>query len=245
MEADRTLPSRPAGGGSPAPIALADLPDTLRGIIGPRPHCWTVDTSFEVLLGCVLVQNTNWRNVERSLSRLRGAGVTDPARLLACDPATLVSLVAPSGFQNAKAAALRGLCAWWVDEGGADALPTDGPCATAPALVHLPTPILRARLRALRGVGPETADVIMLYLLGRGVFVADAYARRLFTHLGWQVPHSYDALAEVVDTHLDLSLAGWQEFHALVDDFMKLHGRSDRDWEAGPLAGRVVEVPRR
>lgn len=231
----------PARPGRPRTLALADLPGALRAIVGPRPHWWTVESPFEVLVGCVLVQNTNWRNVERSLDLLRGAGVTDPARLLSTDTPALVALVTPSGFQTAKAATLRGLCAWWVDEGGPDALPTAGLCATAPALEDVTTPDLRRELRALRGIGPETADVLMLYLLGRGVFVADTYARRVFTDLGWQVPRGYDAFAALVQDRLDLPLEGWQEFHALLDDVAKLRPRRLGDGQSDPLAGLVLQ----
>lgn len=230
--------------GDPPPSAttleVSELPDALRSIIGPLSRWWTVESPFEILLGCVLVQNTNWRNVERSLDLLRRAGVTSPSRLLGTDLPELVTLVAPSGFQNAKGRALRGLCAWWVDEGGADALQGPELYAASPALTHLSTPELRRELLALRGIGPETADVLMLYLLGRGVFVADTYARRLFGHLGWQVPRGYDAFATRVQSEVELSLEGWQEFHALIDEFAKVHTRTPEDWQAGPLAGCVL-----
>lgn len=230
------------GGRSSVPtvLELSDLPAALRSIIGPLSRWWTVESPFEILLGCVLVQNTNWRNVERSLDLLRRAGVTSPSRLLGTGVPELVALVAPSGFQDAKARALRGLCAWWVDEGGTDTLRGPGLHATTPALTHLPTPELRGELLALRGIGPETADVLMLYLLGRGVFVADTYARRLFGLLGWQVPRGYDAFATRVQGGLELPLEGWQEFHALIDEFAKVHARTPASWAAGPLAGWVL-----
>ncbi|MGO3796658.1 MAG: endonuclease III domain-containing protein [Pauljensenia sp.] len=221
-------------------LEVSELPDALRSAVGPQSRWWTVESPFEILLGCVLVQNTNWRNVERSLGFLRRAGVTSPDRLLATDVPELVALVVPSGFQNAKGRALRGLCAWWVDEGGADALQGPELYAASPALTHLSTPELRRELLALRGIGPETADVLMLYLLGRGVFVADTYARRLFGHLGWQVPSGYDAFATRVQGEVELSLEGWQEFHALIDEFAKVHTRTPEDWQAGPLAGCVL-----
>lgn len=221
-------------------LEVSDLPAALRSHVGPQSHWWTVETPFEILLGCVLVQNTNWRNVERSLDLLRRAGVTDPVRLLGTDVPELVTLVAPSGFQHAKARTLRGLCAWWVDEGGADTLRGPELLAATPALTHLSTPELRRELLALRGIGPETADVLMLYLLGRGVFVADTCARRLFGHLGWQVPSSYDAFATRVQGEVELSLEEWQEFHALIDEFSKVHARTSAAWEVGPLAGCVL-----
>ena len=223
-------------------LPLTDLPAALRRTTGAQDAWWTVDSSFEILLGCVLVQNTNWRNVERSLSLLRAAGITSPARLLELNGAALVPLVAPSGFQRAKAQTLRALCGWWVDEGDVEALETADLYATTPLLPHLSTAEIRKRLLVLRGIGPETADVLLLYLLGRGVFVADTYARRLFTHLGWDVPPGYHAFARQVQQQMDLPLSGWQEFHALIDEFAKVHARTPEDWAAGPLAGRRLST---
>jgi endonuclease-3 related protein len=229
------------------PLSLEDLPGALRGILGPHEDWWDVDTPFEVLLGSVLVQNTSWRGVERSLARLREAGVAAPPDLLAVPTPDLVELIRPTGFPVAKERALRGLCDWWTREVGS----SPGPgiagededdvggrrlFAASPVLAGRPTEQLRAELLALRGIGPETADVLLLYLLGRGRFVADAYARRLFTRLGRAVPRGYDAFAAQIHAELGLPLAGWQEFHALIDDYGKLHCRTDAAWEAGPLS---------
>lgn len=197
---------------------------------------------FEILVGCVLVQNTNWRNVEGSLEALRDAGVTSPAALLATSAPQLTALIRHSGFQTAKEKAVRGLCDWWaanVDDDGAvgSPVPASALLADAPVLDDVPTAELRTRLRALRGIGPETADVVMLYLLGRGVFVSDTYARRLLGRIGMTAPHGYDALATMVCDRVSLDLAGWQEFHGLIDDYAKRHCTGDAAWEAGPLAG--------
>lgn len=222
----------------------------LRAHLGPRTSWWTVRSPFEILVGCVLVQNTNWRNVEGSLAALRDAGVSSPAALLATPTPQLTALIRSSGFQTAKERTLRGLCGWWaanVDDDGAAGLPVPASVllADSPVLDGVPTPELRARLRALRGIGPETADVVMLYLLGRGVFVSDTYARRLLGRLGMEVPRGYDVLAGLVYSHVSLDLAGWQEFHGLIDDYGKRNCTSDAAWNAGPLAGLrlSMEVP--
>lgn len=227
----------------PTTLNLRDLPAALRACLGPRTAWWTVRSPFEILVGCVLVQNTNWRNVEGSLAGLRDAGVHSPADLLATTTEELTTLIRSSGFQTAKERTLRGLCGWWATHLGATgpsiAAPVEASAllASAPLLPGTPTPELRSDLRSLRGIGPETADVIMLYLLGRGVFVSDTYARRLLTRLGLAVPRGYDALATLVDSQVDLDLAGWQEFHGLIDDFGKRHCTSNPAWDAGPLAG--------
>lgn len=232
-------------------MRLADLPAALRDHLGPRTTWWTVQSPFEILLGCVLVQNTNWRNVEGSLEAIRGAGVRSPAALLATTTPELTALIRSSGFQTGKERALRQLCRWWVDAVDVDLLrdgspvPTGELLTTAPVRPEVPTERLRAELRSLRGIGPETADVLMLYLLGRGVFVADAYARRLLGRLGIALPRSYDAVARLVTTRISLDLAGWQEFHGLIDDYGKRHCTSDAAWAEGPLAGCRVALEER
>lgn len=228
----------------PSTLQLRDLPAALRDHLGPRTTWWTVNSPFEILVGCVLVQNTNWRNVGGSLASLRDAGILSPIDLLATTPEELTALIRSSGFQTAKERALRGLCGWWTTHLGQTGPRLGAPVAAsallaaAPVLPGVPTGDLRTELRALRGIGPETADVIMLYLLGRGVFVADTYSRRLLTRLGAPVPRSYDALSSLVSHHVELDLAGWQEFHGLVDDYGKRHCTSDAAWASGPLAGR-------
>jgi len=236
------------------PLPLAELPGRLRAAMGPHDDWWNVDTPFEVLVGSVLVQNTNWRGVDNSLVRLRRAGVTSPAALVAVPTPDLVELIRPTGFPIAKERALRGLCGWWIREVGpfpsGDVPPVAGSprdegvpavstrlFAEAPVLAQRSTAELRGGLLALRGIGPETADVLLLHLLGRGRFVADAYARRLFTRLGADVPRGYDAFAAQVQARLTLTVPRWREFHALIDDYGKAHCRSDAAWEAGPLAG--------
>lgn len=227
----------------PTTLDLRDLPAALRAHIGPRTAWWTVRSPFEILVGCVLVQNTNWRNVEGSLAGLRDASVDSPADLLNTTTPELTALIRSSGFQTSKERALRGLCGWWATRLGGTGPAIEAPVeasallATSALLPETPTPQLRAELLGLRGIGPETADVIMLYLLGRGVFVSDTYARRLLTRLGLAVPRSYNALARLVTRQVDLDLAGWQEFHGLIDDYGKQYCTGDAAWERGPLAG--------
>ncbi len=235
-------------------LSLADLPGRLREAMGPHDDWWDVDTPFEVLAGSVLVQNTNWRGVEKSLARLRWARVTSPDALLAVPERELAELIRPTGFPLAKERALRGLCAWWLREvrpfssgdlgfvarstgdEGVPAVPTRL-FADAPLLAHRSTDELRGELLALRGIGPETADVVLLHLLGRERFVADTYARRLFTRMGVAVPRGYEAFASQVQPRLTLTVAQWREFHALIDDYAKAYCRSDAAWETGPLEG--------
>lgn len=224
-------------------LTLPDLFDALRAHLGPSGW-WPADTRFEIAVGAVLVQNTNWRNVDRSLAALRAAGATQPRTLLA--RADLEALIRPSGFQTAKGRCLRALCAWLVrlradshEPGAADAAPWVGP-----GLVRaVPTPKLRERLLALPGIGPETADALLLYVFDRPTFVADRYTRRLFARLGAAPPAGYEGMRRACLAALDLGVADLQEFHGLLDDFAKVACRSDAAWAGSFLAGARLRLP--
>lgn len=224
-------------------ISPRGLYASLRGYLGPKDHWWPVDTRLEILIGSILVQNTNWRNVERSLARIRSAGVDDIARFAAMPAPELMELIRPSGFQIAKAATIASVAQWALAAAGCDT-PPDGPGPRIdPSLVDgVDTTRLRAGLRSLRGVGPETADVMMLYVFDRPTFVADTYARRLFGRLGGAVPKTYDAFRDTMMGTVTMSVPEWQEFHGLIDDYAKQHCRDDDAWSQGPLAGRTIAV---
>ncbi len=142
--------------------------DDLMNAYGPQ-HWWPARTPFEVILGAYLTQNTAWKAVERSLANLRAAGALTPAGLRAIPLAKLRRLIRPSGFITRKAPALKAFVAMLDKEFG----------GSLEALAATPTPALRQRLLALPGVGPETADAILLYALGSPVPVADEYLRRI------------------------------------------------------------------
>jgi endonuclease-3 related protein len=166
---------------------------------------WPAQTPFEVMVGAVLTQNTSWRNVERAIAGLAEAGLLDPKALLSADPQELARWLRPSGYFNVKARRLCSLCAWVVEHGGIE------------RLRRWPTERLRASLLAVHGIGPETADDILLYAFSRPVFVIDAYTRRLGGRLGLLDP---DAHYEVVRLDFERALgpdaALFNEYHALI-----------------------------
>ncbi|QCR20892.1 endonuclease III [Agrococcus sp. SGAir0287] len=184
--------------------------------MGPQGW-WPADGRFEMMLGAVLVQHTRWENAAISIGRLREAGLLDPAALATAEPQELVPLLRRSGFMLAKARALVALAAWTVEHGGEHG-----------ALEHLDDAALRASLLAVRGVGPETADVIALYAFDRAAFIPDAYAWRLLMGLGHDVPRPYERLRRHLAPHVraaGLSAHEQQELHALVDEFGRLAAR--------------------
>lgn len=184
---------------------------------------WPAETRFEILIGAVLTQNTAWTNVERALERLRERGWLDADAILRVPRRRLATALKPSGYFNLKAERLRELCAWFVAAGGFTEL--DG----------WDTPRLRAALLGVRGVGPETADDILLYAFDRPVFVIDAYTRRLLTRL--DLLHGepgYEALRVAVERALPADVPRYQQYHALIVEHAK------RCCRPRPLCGGCV-----
>ena len=208
--------------------------DRLVEAYGPQ-HWWPAETRFEVILGAYLTQNTAWTAVERSLANLRAAGALTLDGLRALSPGDLESLIRPSGFYSRKAPALKAFVAM-LDEEFAGSLDR---------LAAAPTAALRRRLLALPGVGPETADAILLYALNHPVPVADEYLRRIARRhrLVAAAPggKGYDSLADLTRQAFASDPAAsrarlFNEFHALTVAVGKAHcGRTARCAEC-PLA---------
>lgn len=163
---------------------------------------------FEVAVGAVLTQNTSWRNVEAALQALRKGGLLDPRRLSACSLRELASRVRSSGYYKQKARKLKTLARWWSASTGG----------------KVPE---RGELLALWGVGPETADSILLYAFHRPWFVVDAYTRRLLQRLGWaEGSEGYGELQARVHAGFEADVRLYQELHALIVRHAKEHCRS-------------------
>lgn len=173
---------------------------------GPQ-HWWPGDGPFEMMAGAILTQNTAWRNVERAIANLKGAGVLSLAGIRAVPPARLTSLVRPSGYFRQKARKLKALVRF-VDEtygGRLEALLADDPAR------------LRERLLEVHGVGPETADSIVLYAARGASFVVDAYTHRVLSRHGLAPEEAgYDELREWFLDRLPEDPALFNEYHALV-----------------------------
>jgi endonuclease-3 related protein len=171
---------------------------------GPQ-HWWPADSPFEVMIGAVLVQNTAWKNTSTAITSLKKAGLMDPAAINNTPVDYLASLIVSSGYFNIKAKRLRALCKWLLEQGDID------------ALKRQPLESIRKGLLAVHGIGPETADDILLYALDKPVFVIDAYTRRLFSRLGL-VKH--DATYEELQTGFEQALGEdvplYNQYHALI-----------------------------
>ncbi len=211
--------------------------DALLGAYGPQ-HWWPAETPFEVILGAYLTQNTAWKAVERSLANLRFAGTLPMEGLRKIPLAKLRRLIQPSGFYTRKAPALKAFVNMLDQECG----------GSLERLASLPTEELRRRLLDLQGVGPETADAILLYALGHAVPVADEYLRRIAERHGLiesaqrRARISYNELADLTrrafagdspENHAKL----YNEFHALTVAVGKAHCGRTAHCENCPLAG--------
>jgi endonuclease III related protein len=201
--------------------------DRLAEAYGPQ-HWWPAETPFEVILGAYLTQNTAWKAVERSLANLRDEGALTVEGLRALSLDRLRGAIHPSGFYTRKAPALKAFVALLDAEFG----------GSLETMAAAPTAALRERLLALPGVGPETADAILLYALGHATPVADEYLRRVVERHGLaDLPSGakkYEVLAgltrEAFAADPEAMRARlFNEFHALTVAVGKAHcGRTAR-----------------
>ena len=190
---------------------LTQIFDELLAAYGPQ-HWWPGNSPFEVMVGAILTQNTAWTNVEKAIANLKKQRYLAPQHILAIGEAALAECIRPAGYFNVKARRLTNFCRWYVEHGEYSALSA------------WTTHDLRLGLLSVNGVGPETADDILLYAFERPVFVIDAYTRRLFVRLGI-VEDAWDY--EMLRAHFEATLGGtdasdtalpalFNEYHALI-----------------------------
>lgn len=219
---------------------LRAMNDRLAAAYGQQ-HWWPAEAPFEVVLGAYLTQNTSWTAVERSLENLRGAGALTLEGLRALPLEDLQRLIQPSGFHTRKAPALKAYVAMLDEEFG----------GSLEKLGAVPTPALRRRLLALPGVGPETADALLLYALGHAAPVADEYLRRIVERHGLATPppernrKGYEALVGLTRETFaadppENQARLFNEFHALTVAVGKAHCRRRANCEGCPLAGDLL-----
>ena len=171
---------------------------------------WPADSVFEIMVGAVLTQNTAWTNVEKAITRLRNAGCLNPQSIAALPVKELASLIRPSGYFNIKANRLQNLVCACEAIGGEQQMHS------------MPTEELRNFLLSVNGVGPETADDILLYAFDRKVFVIDTYTRRLLSTLNLiEGDEPYEVLRASIERSLRSHSHIYGEYHALIVNHAK------------------------
>lgn len=207
-----------------------ELLEIYRLLRAARGHLdwWPARTPFEVALGAILTQNTAWSNVERALENLRRARALSYRGLLRLPRSRLEELLRPSGYFRQKAARVERFLHLIRDEYGG-----------SPArLFAQPLEVLRPRLLAVNGIGPETADSIGLYAAGHPIFVVDAYTRRLLLRHGLMDGRpSYDAMQAFFQQRLPREAELYNDFHAQIVILGKDHCRARARCEGCPLVG--------
>lgn len=175
---------------------------------------WPARGRLEVILGAILTQNTNWRNAALAIRQLRGAGLLSLQNLRRTKASDLQPLIRSAGFFRQKARTIVAFIRW-LEEHHEGSLRR---------MFERPAKELRAALLKLRGVGPETADAILLYAGNRPVFVADAYTRRILARHGMLAENApYAAAQEFVHGQLKHDSRVYNEFHALLVEAGKQH----------------------
>jgi endonuclease-3 related protein len=204
---------------------LTDIYRRLEAAFGD-PGWWPGDTPFEVAVGAVLTQNTTWRNVEKAIKRLKDAGLLSAEALRNVTTEELAGYIVPAGYYNVKARRLKSLVEFlWAERGG-----------RVEALADIPAAEARRKLIGVNGVGPETADSILLYAVGVPTFVVDAYTRRILGRHGL-VPEEagYDEVKAVFEDNLEPDTDIFNKFHALFVKCGRLHCKPKPKCEGCPL----------
>jgi endonuclease-3 related protein len=197
----QTLPPDP----SPS-SGLRTYFNTLFAAHGPQ-HWWPGRTRFEIIVGAFLTQNTSWTNVERAIGNLRGARLLHPQAIRRVRSSRLAALLRPSGYFRQKTISLKAFVKFLCKTHA----------GSLSRLFAAPTSVLREQLLAVRGIGPETADSILLYAGKHPVFVVDAYTRRILERHGLiHAKSAYEDIRKMFETALPADPQLFNEFHALI-----------------------------
>jgi len=192
-----------------------------------RTDWWPGDSAFEVAVGAILTQNTAWTNVEKAIVNLKRDRLLTPKRIAAATDDVLHDALRPSGYFRVKSVRLRSFCQHLIDHHG----------ASMKRMARVPLESLREELLGIHGVGPETADDILLYACDKPVFVVDAYTRRILHRHGHvDADISYAELQKLFHKRLQADMRLYKEYHALIDYVGKDFCRPKPRCEGCPLA---------
>lgn len=185
---------------------LQEIYNRLLGHFGPQ-NWWPAETPFEVMVGAILTQNTNWQNVEKAIANLKAADLLSFAAMSQLPVAELAEYIRPAGYYNIKAARLQNFFALIQQEWDGD----------LEYFLGQPTSVLREQLLSVKGIGPETADSMVLYAAGKPIFVVDTYTHRILSrHDIIPEEYGYFEIQELIMDNLEEDSRLFNEFHALL-----------------------------
>ena len=188
-------------------------PVTLDGEISPGYHeniNLTEKQKLEICFGAILAQSTSWKNAEKALIELNKNSLIDAKKILKIEDERLASIIKPSGYHNQKAKKLKNFCSFLFKNYGGN----------LGKLLKKNVEELRNELLSVNGIGPETADSIILYAAKKPIFVVDAYTKRIFSRVGFK-ENSYDEFQSLFHKTLPQSERLFNEFHALIVELGK------------------------
>ena len=186
---------------------------TLLESYGPQ-FWWPAETEFEVMVGAVLTQNTSWNNAEKAIISLKSENALNLASISRMTEPRLSSLIRSSGFHRVKAKTLKSLASLIKREFG----------SCIEKLKELPANEKRRLLLRIKGIGPETADDIMLYVLDEPRFVVDEYTKRIFSRIGiTPICNSYESWQNMLENEFNRDLNDLREYHGLLVALGKSH----------------------
>jgi endonuclease-3 related protein len=183
---------------------LLSLHNVLLKFYGPL-HWWPGETELEIIVGAILTQNTNWQNVSKALEKIKAEGLLEVEELFHVDEQYLAKLIKSCGYYNLKARRLKNFINFFYQKYG----------GSLEKLFNRDWHIIREELLAINGIGPETADSILLYAGGKAVFVVDAYTSRIFKRHGYFSDNEdYERIQQFFMQYLPPEPSLYNEFHA-------------------------------
>jgi endonuclease-3 related protein len=187
-----------------------------------QQHWWPGESRFEIIIGAILTQNTNWQNVEKAIGNLKAAQLLDVDRLHAISTPQLAELIRPAGYYNIKAVRIKNFLNWLFENHN----------GSLESLEQMDARLLRESFLHIKGIGPETADSIALYTFNKPIFVVDAYTARVaIRHRLIEYGAGYEALQELFTSGLPQDAQLFNEYHALLvrvgKDFCRKMARCD------------------
>lgn len=206
-------------------IELTEIYQTLQNHYGHRGW-WPGGSKLEIIIGAILTQNTNWKNVEKALHNLKANHLLSYKALVELPQEELAQLIRPSGYFNQKSLKIKAFLRFVEDHYG----------SSLKRMFAEPTYVLRPQLLSIKGIGPETADSILLYAGEHLSFVIDLYTYRVMTRHGWAEEEiDYHGLQELFESRIPNELDLYQDFHAQLVAVGNQHCRKTPKCEGCPL----------